>query len=75
LWHGHEFEGFENIPDEGGALIIWFHGAMPVDYFALVVEVWARQRRLVKSVIDRSPSLKGQQLETVFCLIQTYRVK
>jgi hypothetical protein len=53
LWHGQEFRGFENIPSDGGALIIWFHGPMPADYFGLIGEVWMRQRRVLKTVMDR----------------------
>ena len=53
LWHGQEFRGFENIPSSGGALIIWFHGPMPADYFGLIAEVWYRQRRVLKTVMDR----------------------
>jgi len=53
LWHGQEFRGFENIPSDRGALIIWFHGPMPADYFGLIGEIWIRQRRILKTVMDR----------------------
>ena len=45
--------GFENIPDDG-ALIIYYHGVVPVDYFGLVGEIWLRKGKLVSSVVDRS---------------------
>ena len=44
----------ENIPEDDGALIIYYHGAVPVDYFGLVAEIWLRQGRAVSSVVDRS---------------------
>ena len=37
MWYGYEVHGWENIPDEGPALIVYYHGAVPVDYYQLVV--------------------------------------
>jgi len=54
VYHGQEWEGLENIPEDDGALIIYYHGAVPVDYFGLVAEIWLRQGRAVSSVVDRS---------------------
>jgi len=53
LYHGQEWEGFENIPRSGGALIIYFHGSIQVDYFALVAEIFLRMDRSVHNVVDR----------------------
>ena len=44
----------ENIPEEDGALIIYYHGPVPVDYFGLIAELWLRKQRNVHSVVDRS---------------------
>ncbi len=39
IWFGYEVEGLENIPDRGPAMIIYYHGALPVDYYYLVMKV------------------------------------
>ena len=52
IYHGQEWFGFENIPD-GGALIIYYHGVVPVDYFGLIAEMWLREKKVVHSVVDR----------------------
>ena len=44
----------ENIPEEDGALIIYYHGPVPVDYFGLIAELWLQKGRVVHSVVDRS---------------------
>ena len=54
VYHGQEWIGFENIPETDGALIIYYHGAVPVDYFCLVAELWLQRGREVHSVVDRS---------------------
>ena len=54
VYHGQEWEGLENIPDEGGALIIYYHGAVQVDYFALIGEIWLSNGRFISSVVDRT---------------------
>eukprot|EP00091_Calanus_sinicus_P005292 TRINITY_DN15728_c0_g1_i1.p1 TRINITY_DN15728_c0_g1~~TRINITY_DN15728_c0_g1_i1.p1 ORF type:complete len:275 (-),score=61.12 TRINITY_DN15728_c0_g1_i1:443-1267(-) len=54
LWHGQTFRGLENIPRTGRAIIVWYHGPMPVDYMGLVAEVFRRDGRVINSVVDRS---------------------
>jgi len=54
VYHGQEWYGLENIPDQDGALIIYYHGVVPVDYFGLVGEIWLSKGRVVSSVVDRS---------------------
>jgi len=53
FWHGQEFNGIEHIPPRGGALVVWYHGPMPCDYFALIAEVQFKYGRQLKSIIDR----------------------
>ena len=53
VYHGQEWIGLDNIP-EGGALIIYYHGPIPVDYIGLVAEMWLRKNKTVHSVVDRS---------------------
>ena len=44
----------ENIPEQDGALIIYYHGVVPVDYYGLIGEIWLSKGRVVSSVVDRS---------------------
>ena len=53
LWHSHEFRGFENIPSRGGAMVVWYHGTIPVDYLGLIAEIQLKHGRVMKSVVDR----------------------
>lgn len=53
LWHGYEVRGFENIPDEGPAMIIYYHGALPIDYYYLASKVMLYKKRIIHSVADR----------------------
>jgi hypothetical protein len=43
-WHGrifydHEVVDLDHIPDEGGAVIVYYHGVIPVDYLLLVSKI------------------------------------
>ena len=53
FWHGQTFTGLGNIPKTGGAIIVWYHGPMPVDYLGLIAEVLRRDGRIIHSVVDR----------------------
>lgn len=53
VWHGYEVRGLENIPDEGGALLVYYHGALPLDYYYLVASCLLHKRRLIRGVGDR----------------------
>ena len=39
LWFGYEVKGMENVPADGGALILYYHGALPIDYYYFVAKV------------------------------------
>ena len=53
LYHGHTVIGMENIPSNSAAILVWYHGPIPVDYFGLVARLYLRDGRLVNSVVDR----------------------
>ena len=53
MWHGYEVEGWENIPDEGPALLVYYHGAVPIDYYQLVGNCILKKRRVIHSVVDK----------------------
>jgi 1-acyl-sn-glycerol-3-phosphate acyltransferase len=52
IWYGYEANGWENIPDEGPALIVYYHGAVPIDYYQLVAHCILKKRRVIHSVVD-----------------------
>lgn len=35
IWHGYEVVGIENVPVDSGALVVYYHGPIPVDYYYL----------------------------------------
>lgn len=43
----------ENIPDTGPALIVYYHGAIPIDMYYLVARVCLTRDRLIHTVGDR----------------------
>lgn len=49
---GYEIEGLENLPD-GGALIVYYHGTLPVDLYYFIARVYLLKNRLVQTVADR----------------------
>jgi len=53
IWFGYEVEGLENVPAEGPAMIIYYHGALPVDYYYFVAKVIQHRGRVMHSVVDR----------------------
>ncbi|KAL9880466.1 DGAT1/2-independent enzyme synthesizing storage lipids isoform 5-T5 [Glossina fuscipes fuscipes] len=53
IYHGYEVIGMENIPDNGPALIVYYHGAIPVDMYYLNSRVVLQKDRLIYSIGDR----------------------
>nr|XP_018916703.1 PREDICTED: transmembrane protein 68 [Bemisia tabaci] len=53
LWHGWEVVGEENIPKDSGALLIYYHGALPIDVYYLLARTYLNQNRLIHTVGDR----------------------
>uniref|UniRef100_A0A4W3J614 Transmembrane protein 68 n=1 Tax=Callorhinchus milii TaxID=7868 RepID=A0A4W3J614_CALMI len=52
IWHGYEVHGLEKIPDEGPVLIVYYHGAIPVDYYYFLAKVIIQKGRPCHSVAD-----------------------
>ena len=52
FWHGYELYGLENLPPEGGCLLVYYHGALPVDYYYLVGRVLLLRETMINSVVD-----------------------
>jgi len=53
LWHGYELKGHEHIPTDTGCLLVYYHGAIPLDYYYLVNRILLVKGFVVKSVVDR----------------------
>lgn len=53
LWHGYELRGLEHLPAEGGAMLVYYHGAIPVDYYYLVAKILLIKEVMVHSVVDK----------------------
>nr|CAB3267114.1 transmembrane protein 68-like [Phallusia mammillata] len=52
IWHGYEVVGMSNIPVTGSALIIYYHGAFPIDLYYLVAHIYLERGRVVRNVMD-----------------------
>ena len=52
IWHNVEFEGLNNLPAKGGALLIGYHGALPLDAYYFMAKC-ILERRKVKLVVDK----------------------
>ncbi|XP_023222683.1 transmembrane protein 68-like isoform X2 [Centruroides sculpturatus] len=53
IWHGYEVDGFENIPDSSPALLVYYHGAIPIDYYYLMSKCFVEKQRLIRAVGDQ----------------------
>lgn len=53
LYHGYEVCGLEHLPVNGPALIVYYHGAIPVDIYYLIARVVLERERLIYTVADR----------------------
>lgn len=53
IYHGYEVTGMEHIPKDGPALIIYYHGTIPIDMYYLIARVYLERDRLIHSVGDR----------------------
>lgn len=53
LYHGYEICGLEHLPKDGPALIIYYHGAIPIDMYYFVARVQLKLDRLIYTVGDR----------------------
>ncbi|KAK7945300.1 hypothetical protein WMY93_001028 [Mugilogobius chulae] len=52
IWHGYEIHGMEKVPDQGPALIVYYHGAIPIDYYYFLANVILQKGRTCHSVAD-----------------------
>jgi len=50
---GYEISGFEKIPVEGPAVLVYYHGALPIDLYYLIANVILHKRRCLRAIGDR----------------------
>ena len=50
---GHEVIGFEKIPDSGAALLIYYHGAIPIDLYYVVARTIVEKKRRIWAIGDK----------------------
>lgn len=62
IWHGYEIVGFENIPVDKRALIVYYHGVIPVDYYYLSSRYFIKHKRTIWTIaadfLFKTPGLR-----------------
>lgn len=53
LWHGYEITGLENLPEEGPALIVTYHGTLPLDLYYVISKGILYKKRTIHCVADK----------------------
>jgi len=54
IFVGYEVNGMENIPDEGPALIVGYHGTLPIDLYYLIAKAILFKNRTIHCVADKA---------------------
>ncbi|XP_070605269.1 DGAT1/2-independent enzyme synthesizing storage lipids-like [Erythrolamprus reginae] len=52
ILHSYEISGIENIP-KGPAIIVYYHGALPLDYYCFVMRLYRLTGRHCYSVVEK----------------------
>lgn len=50
LWHGYELIGVDKLPDDGPALLIYYHGAIPLDMYYILARLLLVKKRRLRNV-------------------------
>ncbi|KAF7638143.1 PlsC domain-containing protein [Meloidogyne graminicola] len=53
FWHGYEITGLENLPEEGPALIVTYHGTLPLDLYYVISKGILYKNRTIHCVADK----------------------
>lgn len=53
IYHGYEITGLEHLPKKGPGLLIYYHGAIPIDMYYFVARIYLKFDRLIYTVGDR----------------------
>ena len=52
IWHNIHFDGLQHLPKKGGALLVGYHGALPLDAYYFLAHCILERRKL-KLVVDK----------------------
>ncbi|XP_072874195.1 DGAT1/2-independent enzyme synthesizing storage lipids isoform X3 [Chlorocebus sabaeus] len=74
---GYEVHGMEKIPEDGPALIIFYHGAIPIDFYYFMAKIFIHKGRTCRVVADHFVfKIPGfSLLLDVFCALHGPREK
>ncbi|XP_031551526.1 transmembrane protein 68-like [Actinia tenebrosa] len=50
-WHGYEIHGITKLPDNGPGLLIYYHGAMPIDMYYIMARLLICKKRRLRNVV------------------------
>lgn len=50
LWHGYELLGMDKLPVKGPALLIYYHGALPLDMYYILARLMLCKKRRLRNV-------------------------
>lgn len=50
---GYEMQGIENVPDEGPALFLYYHGTLPIDVYYVIAKCMLHKKRTLHCVGDK----------------------
>ncbi|XP_065168977.1 DGAT1/2-independent enzyme synthesizing storage lipids [Atheta coriaria] len=53
IWHGYEVNGLDNIPKDTPALLVYYHGSIPIDAYYLCAKTYLYHNRLIRTVADK----------------------
>ena len=72
VFAGYEVVGFEKIPISGPALLIYYHGTIPIDLYYVMAKMIVHKDRQLRAVGDRFLfKIPGQSTSTKILLQQT----
>ncbi|XP_075588147.1 DGAT1/2-independent enzyme synthesizing storage lipids [Dermatophagoides farinae] len=54
VWHDHEIINMNHIPDDGGAIIVFYHSTLPNDFHYLIAKIFLDKHRLMYTITDHS---------------------
>lgn len=62
-YNGYEIKGLDHLPKDRGALIVYYHGLVPLDAWYAGMEVYLKTGRLIRGLADnfvfQTPGLKN----------------
>lgn len=62
IWHGYEVIGLDKIPADGAALVVYYHGPIPVDYYYLASRYIIYRKRsmwtIAAAFLFKTPGLR-----------------